>query len=414
MDETQLSAMTPPKPGSRRARRAAERAAAAAAAAAEAAKRSTATTGEIPAIRETPAIAPQTFALPRTRPVSLAPSIPFAEQMNHDLVIAQVDEDNAVVRKSRKATMMQGVGISSAVALVAGIGLGIAVDNVPKHMAMASGPSAAELAVASVSLGEHTPVIDGVTSHFMVSVDGKTRKINTSARASLADALTAAGIEINEADIVSAPLDKPIKAGAQVTITRVTTETVSETYDVEPETQREDDPTLPKGQEKKVSEGKAGQGTRTVVITKHDGKETSRAVSVDAITTPAEPTVIKVGTKDSAKSAVAVPVNAAPVAPGTARSIAADMVAARGWSEAEFACLDQLWQRESGWNHLANNPSSGAYGIPQALPGSKMASAGADWQTNPATQITWGLGYISGRYGTPCGALNHSHSVGWY
>ena len=66
-----------------------------------------------------------------------------------------------------------------------------------------------------------------------------------------------------------------------------------------------------------------------------------------------------------------------------------------------------------GWRVNAAN-SSGAYGIPQALPGSKMASAGADWQTNPATQIAWGLGYIAGRYGTPCGAWDHSESNGWY
>lgn len=96
------------------------------------------------------------------------------------------------------------------------------------------------------------------------------------------------------------------------------------------------------------------------------------------------------------------------------RSIAQSMVAARGWSGTEFQCLVSLWDRESGWNPYAANPSSGAYGIPQSLPGSKMASAGADWQTNPATQITWGLGYIAGRYGTPCGAWGHSNAVGWY
>ena len=73
----------------------------------------------------------------------------------------------------------------------------------------------------------------------------------------------------------------------------------------------------------------------------------------------------------------------------------------------------KLWNRESGWRTTAQN-SSGAYGIPQALPGSKMASAGADWRTNAATQIKWGLGYISGRYGTPCGAWGHSQSTGWY
>jgi LysM repeat protein len=99
---------------------------------------------------------------------------------------------------------------------------------------------------------------------------------------------------------------------------------------------------------------------------------------------------------------------------GDARSIARSMVASRGWSSGQFACLDQLWQRESGWNHRAQNPSSGAYGIPQSLPGSKMASAGSDWRTNPATQIRWGLGYIADRYGTPCGAWSHFQSRNWY
>ncbi|HEU4807879.1 MAG TPA: transglycosylase SLT domain-containing protein [Homoserinimonas sp.] len=100
--------------------------------------------------------------------------------------------------------------------------------------------------------------------------------------------------------------------------------------------------------------------------------------------------------------------------PGTAKAIAYSMVTARGWGEGEYNCLVALWQKESGWNVYANNPSSGAYGIPQALPGSKMATAGADWATNPATQITWGLGYIQGRYGTPCGAWNASQAKGWY
>lgn len=97
-----------------------------------------------------------------------------------------------------------------------------------------------------------------------------------------------------------------------------------------------------------------------------------------------------------------------------AQAIARTMIAGYGWGDDQFACLVSLWQKESGWNTLAHNRSSGAYGIPQALPGSKMATAGADWQTNAATQISWGLGYISGRYGTPCGAWSHSQSVGWY
>jgi hypothetical protein len=100
--------------------------------------------------------------------------------------------------------------------------------------------------------------------------------------------------------------------------------------------------------------------------------------------------------------------------PGSAQAIAYDMVLQRGWNDGEYECLVALWNRESHWNVYAHNASSGAYGIPQALPGDKMASAGADWQTNPATQITWGLGYIAGRYGTPCGAWEHSERKGWY
>ncbi|WP_179947875.1 lytic transglycosylase domain-containing protein [Agromyces aureus] len=104
----------------------------------------------------------------------------------------------------------------------------------------------------------------------------------------------------------------------------------------------------------------------------------------------------------------------APVNPSEAQAIARDMMAARyGWGEDQFGCLVALWSRESGWRVNASNPS-GAYGIPQALPGSKMSSAGADWATNPATQISWGLGYIAGRYGNACGAYNTALSQGWY
>jgi hypothetical protein len=123
-------------------------------------------------------------------------------------------------------------------------------------------------------------------------------------------------------------------------------------------------------------------------------------------------------TKPAPPKAIAAVGRSAPAAgapdPGTAKAIAFDMVAARGWGQSEYDCLVALWQKESNWNVYAHNASSGAYGIPQSLPGSKMASAGEDWATNPATQISWGLGYIQGRYGTPCGAWNASQSKGWY
>jgi hypothetical protein len=96
------------------------------------------------------------------------------------------------------------------------------------------------------------------------------------------------------------------------------------------------------------------------------------------------------------------------------REIAKALLSEFGYGQDQFSCLDSLYNSESGWRVNADNPSSSAYGIPQALPGSKMSSEGADWATNPVTQIRWGLGYIQDRYGSPCSAWGHSESVGWY
>ncbi|HYO84860.1 MAG TPA: hypothetical protein VES01_00135 [Dermatophilaceae bacterium] len=90
------------------------------------------------------------------------------------------------------------------------------------------------------------------------------------------------------------------------------------------------------------------------------------------------------------------------------------MAQSHGWGRTEFVCLEKMWTRESQWEATAHNPSSGAHGIPQALPGSKMASAGKDWRTNPATQIRWGLSYVKSRYRTPCGAWAFWQSHHWY
>jgi hypothetical protein len=108
------------------------------------------------------------------------------------------------------------------------------------------------------------------------------------------------------------------------------------------------------------------------------------------------------------------PTATAPAASGSPRQIAQAMLGSFGWSASQFGCLDPLWAHESGWSVTASNASSGAYGIPQAVPGSKMASAGPDWQTNATTQIKWGLQYIKGTYGSPCAAYSHEQSTGWY
>ena len=92
----------------------------------------------------------------------------------------------------------------------------------------------------------------------------------------------------------------------------------------------------------------------------------------------------------------------------------AAMLLDAGFPISQFPCLNKLWDHESGWNYKATNRSSGAYGIPQALPGSKMAKAGSDWRTNPATQIIWAVGYMKDRYGSPCAAWSFKRSHGWY
>lgn len=96
------------------------------------------------------------------------------------------------------------------------------------------------------------------------------------------------------------------------------------------------------------------------------------------------------------------------------RGVAQKMVADFGWDANQFSCLDALWVGESGWDYMATNPSSGAYGIPQSLPGSKMATAGKDWETNPTTQIRWGLDYIRASYGAPCAAQSFKSGHGFY
>ena len=114
--------------------------------------------------------------------------------------------------------------------------------------------------------------------------------------------------------------------------------------------------------------------------------------------------------KQTARPAVV----AAHVSSGSPQRIAQAMLASFGWSSSQFSCLDPLWAHESGWSVTAYNAGSGAYGIPQALPGSRMASAGPNWQTSAATQIRWGLDYIKGTYGSPCGAWDHEEATGWY
>jgi hypothetical protein len=146
------------------------------------------------------------------------------------------------------------------------------------------------------------------------------------------------------------------------------------------------------------------ESERAQLIAMTTAARTLTVVAKPKLAQPAQLAAANPGTTGGTGSDGVVFVASTPPDPGSAQSIAYNLMASFGFSPTTFfGCLKDMWDRESGWRYDAEN-ASGAYGIPQALPGSKMASAGADWQTNPATQIKWGLGYIKAIYGDPCKA----------
>ncbi|MHA7133414.1 aggregation-promoting factor C-terminal-like domain-containing protein [Oerskovia turbata] len=214
------------------------------------------------------------------------------------------------------------------------------------------------------------------------------------------------GVALGEHDRVSVAHDAAASPAVSVVVQRVAVADVPTVTPIPFETSVQADPNLYEDEAPRVVQAGA-DGARTVVerVTTVDGVEESRELVSDGVTAEPVAQVVAQGAKKRPTGAAAA---------ADAKEIARGLVAARGWGADQFQCLDRLWTKESNWNPSAANPSSGAYGIPQSLPGSKMASAGADWRTNPATQITWGLNYIAGSYGTPCAAWGHSQAKNWY
>ncbi|WP_338403839.1 ubiquitin-like domain-containing protein [Cellulosimicrobium arenosum] len=264
----------------------------------------------------------------------------------------------------------------------------------------------AENAVTDVSRSQELgrePIRVSTLKTVRVAVDGVVMPITTP-EATVRGALAQAGITLAEGDSTSAPLDAAAVDGMLVLVSRAAATSDTSTEVLPFETEEVEDPNLPEGHRVVVQSGHVGEATTTYSVETLGGAEVSRTVLAQVVTVEPRDEIIKIGTMDVSVS----------VDPGSSRAIARSLAAQRGWGDDQFSCLDKLWAKESGWRVDADNPSSSAYGIPQALPGSKMASAGSDWRTNPATQITWGLGYVEGRYGTPCSAWSHSVAVGWY
>ncbi|WP_278235279.1 ubiquitin-like domain-containing protein [Isoptericola sp. AK164] len=256
--------------------------------------------------------------------------------------------------------------------------------------------------------------------------------------------LGAADVEIDADDIVTVtdaatadvtakelPEDAEMPAVAAV-VQRVDVERVTKTKTIEREVKVKQSDDRYEDLDPKVKK-KGRDGSRTVVreITTIDGEEVSNEKITSMVTKEPRTRVLVEGTKprpepepepepepatssSSSSSSSSGSSGSSTSYSGSNRQIGQQMAAARGWTGSQWSCLESLWTKESNWSHTVANPSSGAYGIPQSLPGSKMASHGSDWQTNPATQIAWGLDYIAGRYGTPCGAWSHSQANNWY
>lgn len=246
-----------------------------------------------------------------------------------------------------------------------------------------------------------------------VVVDGVPQDLTTTAE-TVGDALAEADVVVGPQDRVSVPVTEAVTDGMSVQVDHVVTERVTEDTVTEHGVVEQEDDTLPEGERIVASAGVDGASAVVYEVARTlTGEEVSRQVVAEIVGSEPVDEVVRVGTGKIVEQPQAVASALATDATGN-RAIGAQLAAARGWGSGQFSCLDALWTRESNWRHTADNPTSSAYGIPQALPGSKMASHGADWATNPATQIAWGLDYIAGRYGTPCGALSHSDAVGWY
>jgi uncharacterized protein YabE (DUF348 family) len=255
------------------------------------------------------------------------------------------------------------------------------------------------------------------TPHAITVVHDGTSQQVTTTDPTVGDVLADLGITLSDTDRLSVPADAAVVAGQTVRVERVDKRTVTKVTKLPYKVVRHNDSTLRKGTTEVVRHGTKGRARVTYALVYVDGKLAGRTIVKQVTLVKPKAQIVAVGTRHNPPDPQRTSILAAPAvpapSPGSAKAIARDMLASRGWGDEQYSCLVALWNVESGWNVHAANPS-GAYGIPQALPGYKMSSAGPDWQNNATTQIRWGLGYIGERYGTPCGAWSFWQGNGWY
>lgn len=210
-------------------------------------------------------------------------------------------------------------------------------------------------------------------------------------------------VTLGPQDGVSLTPSTGIVAGMTIEVWRNGVQTVTQEEEIAMPIEQVKDQDRPVGFREVKTAGKPGKKQVTYEIDMQNGKEVSRKVIQEVKTLDPVKQVEVIGAK------LPTPTN-----PSEAAALGHQMMLAFGFGEDQWPCLYDLWMHESGWKTTAGNPSSGAYGIPQALPATKMAVYGADYMTNASVQITWGLNYIKGRYGSPCAAHDHWRAKNWY
>lgn len=320
----------------------------------------------------------------------------------------------------------------------------------------------AERAV-QVSRGDGQGRAELADAPVQVTVSLHGQEVTTTTRAlTVRQLLTNLNVVLADGYAVSHDLDAPVVADMRVVVAQVEQKSVVDETELPFETSEVEDPSLPVGQRVVRTAGQPGLAVTTYVVSYVDGYETGRTEVLSVRSAEPQDQVVRVGTaqpvsapttsrgsgstgagsssggsgssaggtgeavpsaEDAPEPEPAQPPSGATPAgttPSSAKALAKTMAANRGWGDSEYSCLVSLWQKESGWNYQAANPSSTARGIPQAImsihfgAGWRDSAQAQEYLSTPSVQIAWGMTYISGRHGTPCAAWSHSQATGWY
>lgn len=306
------------------------------------------------------------------------------------------------------------ISVVGAVGLLAGAGVvshNFYQDSASPQMTATS--FSATDAAKEVSRGGQRGAVDG-TSYVTVKINGKSRTVLGTKFTDVKSVLDAGDIVLEPEDTISPSLTTKVTESTVITIERAGATLETTDSDIAFNVVKKETDALPKGTEKVQQEGKKGVMEATNLVTRAGGKIVSSTTFASYVKTAPTDQIVLVGTGSTSSSSSSSPsASSAASSLGTTvpasemQSWAHDYLISNGYTEADFTAAVYIINHESGWRVDATNASSGAYGLPQALPGSKMASAGADWATNYQTQFKWFVGYCNQRYGSLQGAYSY-------